>query len=107
MMRGDFAGVRAQRAVGRGGRLLRALHLDGPLLLGLAAIIAFGLFVLYSATGGNTAAWLRQVLRVALAATAMVALAQVPPRLWRCAATSARARSAGSTSASSASSRPS
>ena len=86
MMRGDFAGVRAQRAIGRGGRLLRALHLDGPLLLGLAAIIAFGLFVLYSATGGNTAAWLRQVLRVALAATAMVALAQVPPRFLRMAA---------------------
>ncbi len=82
-MLGDFGTGRGRAALGRGGRLLRALHLDGPLLLGLGAIIAFGLLVLYSALGGNTALWLRQVAGVAIAVTAMVVMAQVPPRFIR------------------------
>jgi rod shape determining protein RodA len=83
MMPGEFPVSRTREAMGRGGRLLRALHLDGPLLLGLSAIIAFGLFVLYSALGGNLALWLRQLAGVAVALAAMVALAQVPPRFIR------------------------
>jgi rod shape determining protein RodA len=61
------------------GRLLRRLHLDGPLLAALAAVVAFGLFVLYSATGENVGQWLNQLERLALALAALVALAQVPP----------------------------
>jgi rod shape determining protein RodA len=83
MMRGEFQVSRTREAMGQGGRLLRALHLDGPLLLGLAAIIVFGLFVLYSALGGNTGLWLRQAAGVAAAIVAMVVLAQVPPRFIR------------------------
>ncbi len=83
MMPGDFAVSRTREAMGHGGRLLRALHLDGPLLLGLSAIIAFGLFVLYSALGGNTSLWLRQVAGVAVAFVGMIVLAQVPPRFIR------------------------
>ncbi|MCU0975632.1 MAG: rod shape-determining protein RodA [Steroidobacteraceae bacterium] len=82
-MSGEFTVSRTREAMGRGGRLLRALHLDGPLLLGLSAIIAFGLFILYSALGGNMALWLRQVAGVAVALVAMVVLAQVPPRFIR------------------------
>jgi rod shape determining protein RodA len=83
MRPGEFTVSRTREAMGRGGRLLRALHLDGPLLLGLSAIIAFGLFVLYSALGGNTGLWLRQAAGVAVAFVGMVVLAQVPPRFIR------------------------
>jgi rod shape determining protein RodA len=83
MMRGEWVGARSRGGAGRGGRLLRALHLDGPLLLALSATMAFGLFVLYSALGGNTALWLRQVAGIAVAVIGMVVLAQVPPRFIR------------------------
>jgi len=63
--------------------LLRRLHLDGPLLAALAAVAAFGLFVLYSATGENFAQWLRQVEYLVLALVTLVALAQVPPAWLR------------------------
>ncbi|MEI8297531.1 MAG: rod shape-determining protein RodA [Pseudomonadota bacterium] len=60
------------------GWLLRRMHLDGPLLAALAAVVAFGLFVLYSATGENFSQWLNQLERLALALVTLVALAQVP-----------------------------
>jgi rod shape determining protein RodA len=63
--------------------LLRRLHLDGPLLAALAAVAAFGLFVLYSATGENFAQWLRQVEYLVLALVTLVTLAQVPPAWLR------------------------
>jgi rod shape determining protein RodA len=75
----------------RGARLMRALHLDGPLLIALGAIAAFGLLILYSAAGGNLGPWLRQVLRLGLAILAMVALAQVPARVLRMVAPAAYA----------------
>ncbi len=68
---------------GRGGRLLKALHLDGPLLALIAAIVAFGMFVLYSAAGDNVALWTRQLLRLGIAVAAMLMLAQVPARYLR------------------------
>ena len=64
-------------------RLLRRLHLDGPLLGALAAVTVFGLFVLYSASGENLSQWMNQVERLALAVVALVALAQVPPAWLR------------------------
>ena len=63
--------------------LMRKLHLAGPLLAALAVVAAFGLFVLYSATGENFAQWLRQVEYLVLALGALVALAQVPPAWLR------------------------
>jgi rod shape determining protein RodA len=83
MIYGDYQPSRARQAGGGGGRLLRAMHIDGPLLLGLVAIIGFGLFVLYSAAGGNTALWIRQLVRTGLALATLLALAQVPPRFLR------------------------
>jgi rod shape determining protein RodA len=59
--------------------LVRRLHMDGPLLSLLAAVILYGLFILYSATGENFGQWVSQVARLGLALAAMVALAQVPP----------------------------
>lgn len=60
--------------------LLNRVHLDGWLLLGLLLLMGCGLLVLYSATGGNAQATLAQGYRFALAFTAMLVVAQIPPR---------------------------
>ena len=78
---GEFSTTR--RTLTASAVLLRRLHLDGPLLAALAAVAAFGLFVLYSATGENFAQWLRQVEYLVLALVALIALAQVPPAWLR------------------------
>jgi rod shape determining protein RodA len=83
MMGASIGESRTRRNVTAGSRLLKALHLDGPLLLLLAVTSAFGLLVLYSASGGNTALWLRQVARLGIALGAMLVLAQVPARFLR------------------------
>jgi rod shape determining protein RodA len=83
MMGAGFDESRSRRTVTRGARLLKALHLDGPLLVALAAVTAFGLLVLYSAAGGNTAMWTRQVVRLGIAVVGMIMLAQVPARFLR------------------------
>jgi rod shape determining protein RodA len=79
----SFFESRSRQTVTRGGRLLGALHLDGALLLLLLVGLGFGLLVLYSAAGGNTTLWLRQVARVGIALLAMLVLAQVPARFLR------------------------
>ncbi|MFZ2508693.1 MAG: rod shape-determining protein RodA [Steroidobacteraceae bacterium] len=67
-------------------RLMRAMHLDGMLLAGVAAVGVFGLIVLYSAAGDNTALWFAQVLRFGISITVMIAIAQVPDHFIRMAA---------------------
>jgi rod shape determining protein RodA len=83
MMGATMGESRTRRNVTAGSRLLKALHLDGPLLLLLAVTCAFGLLVLYSASGGNTGLWLRQAARLGIAVAAMLVLAQVPARFLR------------------------
>ncbi|RXJ73091.1 rod shape-determining protein RodA [Veronia nyctiphanis] len=56
------------------------LHVDGPLLLGILALMAFGLIVMFSASGQDAAMIERQIIRMVLALGVMFALAQVPPR---------------------------
>ena len=65
------------------GRLLRRLHLDGPLLGGLLLVCAFGLVVLYSAVGENMRLWLNQFIRLGVALVAMLIAAQMPPDFLR------------------------
>jgi len=55
-------------------------HIDVPLLLALVSACAYGLVILYSAGGGIRIVE-QQVLRLALAFTCMLLVAQVPPRL--------------------------
>jgi len=74
---------RSRRTLTRGARLLRALRLDGPLLVLLAATLAFGLLILYSASGGNMALWTRQAVRIGVAVAALLVLALVPARFLR------------------------
>ena len=66
-------------------RLLRSLHIDGPLLGALLLICGFGLVVLYSAVGRNMDLWLQQCVRLCVALACLFAVAQLPPdwlRRW-------------------------
>jgi rod shape determining protein RodA len=59
------------------------LKLDGPLLGGLAVICGFGLIVLWSAGGQDPTLIYRQLVRLAIAFGAMLAVVQVPPKVLR------------------------
>ncbi|MCK5640355.1 MAG: rod shape-determining protein RodA [Gammaproteobacteria bacterium] len=59
--------------------LLRRLHLDMPLLLGLLALSAVGLIMLYSSGGQDLDLVLRQSIRLAVAFTVMFFIAQISP----------------------------
>ena len=57
------------------------LHLDAPLLITLVFVSTLGLMVLYSASGGDVSLIERQLIRLSLAFTGMVIVAQFHPRL--------------------------
>jgi rod shape determining protein RodA len=74
---------RARRTLTGTARMLLALKLDGPLLIGLSLIAVYGLFVLYSASGQSLGAVLRQLGHLSMGAAAMLALAQLNPNFLR------------------------
>jgi len=86
-MRTEIAGPgyssRAQRTLTLTGRLLDALHLDGPLLVSVLAVCAAGLIVLFSAAGEDVHIALGQAARVGLGMVVLALVAQVPPRVMR------------------------
>jgi rod shape determining protein RodA len=59
---------------------LAMFHIDTPLLLGLLALIGFGLMVLYSASGQNIAMMKGQLVRLGVALAVMVIFAQIKPQ---------------------------
>ena len=63
--------------------LATRLHLDLPLLLFLLLLSAFGLLMLYSASGQSLVQVERQAIRLGLALVLMIAIAQLPPALLR------------------------
>ncbi len=63
--------------------LAQRLHLDLPLLFALLLAAAYGLLVLYSAIDQDPEQLEAQLVRLGLAFTVMVVVAQVPPALWR------------------------
>jgi rod shape determining protein RodA len=65
------------------GRLLRKLHVDGPLLGGILMICALGLVVLYSAVGESSRLLMNQVIRLGVALVAMFIMAQMHPDFLR------------------------
>jgi rod shape determining protein RodA len=75
-----------RRTLGTAARLLSALQLDGPLLAGIGLVCAYGLIVLFSASGQNWGTVLAATVRLGIGAIAMVALAQVRPQQLRAAA---------------------
>ncbi len=76
-------GSRSQRTFSLAARLLGALKLDGPLLIGLGLITLYGLVVLYSASGQNLYMVRNAMLRVLIGTIAMCALARVKPSFLR------------------------
>jgi rod shape determining protein RodA len=72
-----------RRTLGTAARLLSALQLDGPLVVGLGLVCLCGLFVLFSASGQDWGTILRTLARLAIGVVAMVALAQVRPQTLR------------------------
>jgi rod shape determining protein RodA len=58
-------------------------QLDIPLLLGLLLLMAFGLVVLYSASGESMDVVYRQSARLGVGLAAMLVLSQVPPHILR------------------------
>jgi rod shape determining protein RodA len=77
MLYEDFSGSRTRRTLTATARVLSALKLDGPLLVGLGLVAAFGIVVLYSASGQSIPTVIRALAHLALGAVAMLALAQV------------------------------
>jgi rod shape determining protein RodA len=77
------SGSRTRRTLTGGARVLFALKVDGPLIVGLALIAAYGLVVLYSASGQNVPTIYRTIGRLALGTVAMLVLAQVNPNFLR------------------------
>jgi len=65
------------------GRLMRRLHIDGPLLTGLLLICSVGLVVLYSAVGESGRLLINQAVRLGVAVVAMLLAAQLPPDFLR------------------------
>lgn len=61
-------------------RLMQRIHVDIPLLSGLLLLSLVGLVVLYSAGGQSLEVLGRQLVRLGLAFTVMIALAQVHPQ---------------------------
>ncbi|MDX1539078.1 rod shape-determining protein RodA [Arsukibacterium sp.] len=66
----------------RSGRFA-AFHIDLPLLLGLLALLGFGLVILYSATGQSEAMMKAQVIRLGVALAVMAGVAQLSPQTIR------------------------
>ncbi len=64
-------------------RLLSRIHIDAFLLFGLLALMAMGLVVLYSSGGQDLALLMRQTIRIGMALTIMLLLAQIRPERMR------------------------
>jgi rod shape determining protein RodA len=77
------SGSRTRRTLTGAARVLLELRIDGPLVVGLSLIAAYGLVVLYSASGQSLPTVLRTLARLALGAIAMLLLARVNPNFLR------------------------
>jgi rod shape determining protein RodA len=84
MISDDFSESRARRTLTAGGRVLRALRMDGPLTGALTAVIIIGFLVVYSASGQNLNVMEHQVANLGVAVTAMLFIARfVTPQYLR------------------------
>jgi rod shape determining protein RodA len=77
------SGSRTRRTLTGAARVLLELRIDGPLVVGLSLIAAYGLVVLYSASGQSLPTVLRTVARLVLGAIAMLLLARINPNFLR------------------------
>ena len=86
MMRVSATDSTARRTLGTAARVLFTLKLDGPLLVGLALLCAYGLVMQFSASGEDWSIVFRSSVRLGIGVVAMVVLAQVRPSQLRKAA---------------------
>lgn len=69
-------------STGKNRALFERFHIDLPLLLGILALMAFGLVIMYSASGQSLAMMDRQAMRMVLSLVVMLVLAQLSPRTY-------------------------
>lgn len=69
--------------VGNSKSIWRVIHTDPPLLVGIALICCFGLFVLFSASGGDTGVVQRQALTMVVGLVVMFMVAQFNVHFFR------------------------
>src|ERR1700742_1997498 len=74
MIYDEFSPSRTRRTLSAGGRIVRALGLDGPLTGVLAIIVVIGTFVAYSAPRHNRKMVEHHLANIGIAVTAMLAL---------------------------------
>ncbi|MDV7104787.1 rod shape-determining protein RodA [Vibrio sp. TH_r3] len=74
--------MKVDPSTGKSRLFFEKFHIDLPLLLGLIAVMLFGLVVMYSASGQNLAMMDRQAMRMLLAIGVMIGLAQISPRTY-------------------------
>jgi rod shape determining protein RodA len=79
----DSGYARTRRTLSSTAKLLSALNLDGPLLVGLGLLALYGLAILYSASGQSLDTILRTVIRIALGTAVMLALTHASPNFLR------------------------
>jgi rod shape determining protein RodA len=77
------AGSRTRRTLTGAARVLSALQIDGPLVVGLALIAAYGLVILYSASGQSVPTVVRTGVRLLIGTIAMLLLARINPNFLR------------------------
>jgi rod shape determining protein RodA len=77
------SGSRTRRTLTGTARMLFALKLDGPLIIGLGLVALYGLIVLYSASGQSMSTVARAGARMLMGGAAMLVLAQVNPNFLR------------------------
>src|SRR5204862_2332782 len=77
------SGSRTRRTITGTARMLLALKMDGPLLIGLSLVAIYGLIVLYSSSGQSLASVGRAGVRLGMGVVAMLVLAQVNPNFLR------------------------
>jgi rod shape determining protein RodA len=79
----DESQSRTRRTLSATARLLSALKMDGPLLVALGILALYALVVQFSASGQSVDTILRTLMRLALGAGAMIALAHSSPNFLR------------------------
>jgi len=77
------SGSRTRRTLSGAARVLLELRIDGPLVVGLSLIAAYGLIVLYSPSGQSLPTVLRTLARLFIGAMAMLLLARINPNFLR------------------------
>lgn len=82
-MLSDFVRHAPEKAFSHRKTIWQRIHIDPFLLIALLALTAFGLFVLYSASGADWGAVYRQAVRFGIGYLAMFIIAQLDPRFFQ------------------------